>query len=296
LHLQSVDCVLACADVELGVHAKQVVDVVAAEVPEYVALPQFEHAAEPVAVLYWPARQAAQAEPSAPPLTPVYPALHVHAVITVLPTGELANVFVGQSVHVELAEAPNDADHVPSRQFVQAARPDAILYFPAPQFTHVPPFGPVDPALQVQLVEAALPGGDDASKGVVHEMHVDSATANAPTAVEYLPAPQSRHVAGPVAILYLPATHAVQVPPFGPENPALQMQPVKVEVPNGEFELSGHVALVSDVAPTATRYLFIGLSVQAVDPKLLLYFPAPQVEQPLVGAPPRPVYPGLQVQ
>ncbi len=179
------DCVLACADVELGVHAKQVLDVVAAGVPEYVALPQFEHAAEPVAVLYWPARHAAQANP----FRPVYPALHVHAVIAVAPTGELANVFVGQSVHVELAEAPNDADHVPSRQSVQKAGPDAILYFPAKQFTHVPPFGPVDPALQVQPTKAEAPAPEFEFVG--HALHVDS--ANAPTAVEYLPAPQSVH-------------------------------------------------------------------------------------------------------
>ncbi len=54
---------------------------------------------------------------------------------------------------------------------------------------------PVDPALQVQLVGQAL--------------HVE--LAEAPTAVEYVPAAQSVHVAFPVNVLYLPATHAMHV-------------------------------------------------------------------------------------
>ena len=46
----------------------------------------------------------------------------------------------------------------------------------------------------------------------------------APTVGEYVPAPQSVHAAAPVTILYFPATHAVHVPPFGPEYPRLQRQ------------------------------------------------------------------------
>ncbi len=285
---------LAIHDVELPVHGKQVLDTVAAEVPEYVALPQFVHAAEPVAVLYWPDLHASQAEPSAPPLTPVYPALHLHWVITVLPTGEEAKDFVRQSVHVKAVEAPTNPENVPARQSVHVAGPVSVLYLPAAHWRHVPPLGPDDPMLHVQLVEAGLPAGDDASEDVVQAVHVDS--ANAPLAVEYLPAPQSVHVAGPVPILYLPATHAVQVPPFGPENPTLQMQPAKAEVPAGEFEFSGQVMLVSVAAPVPTRYLPAAESVHEADPVVVLYFPGTQVEQPLVGAPPRPVYPGLQMQ
>ena len=90
LHLQSVDSVLPCTEVEKGVHAMHVLAVVAAGVPEYVALPQFVHAAVPGAILYCPGRQAAHV----PPFGPVYPALHVHAASALLPVGELE--LVGQ--------------------------------------------------------------------------------------------------------------------------------------------------------------------------------------------------------
>jgi hypothetical protein len=39
----------------------------------------------------------------------------------------------------------------------------------------------------------------------------------APTVVEYAPAPQSVHTADPFVTLYFPATHAVHAPPSGPE-------------------------------------------------------------------------------
>jgi hypothetical protein len=50
-------------------------------------------------------------------------------------------------------------------------------------------------------------------------MHVEF--AEAPTAVEYVPAPQFVQSAPPVDVLYLPATHAAHGPPFGPVDPAL---------------------------------------------------------------------------
>ena len=65
-------------------------------------------------------------------------------------------------------------------------------------------------------------------------MHVLDATA--PTAVEYLPATQSVHAALPVAPLYFPETHRVHVPPSGPDEPALQMQAAKAELPAGASE------------------------------------------------------------
>jgi hypothetical protein len=53
---------------------------------------------------------------------------------------------------------------------VQAADPVDVLYFPATHAAHGPPFGPVDPALQVQLVKAALPAGELELVGqVVHD-------------------------------------------------------------------------------------------------------------------------------
>ena len=43
---------------------------------------------------------------------------------------------------------------------------------------------------------------------------------------EYVPATQFVHAAPPVAILYLPATHALQVSPSSPVYPELQIQSV----------------------------------------------------------------------
>jgi hypothetical protein len=220
-----VDCVLAIHDVESGVHNKQVFDNVAAEVPEYVALPQFVHAVEPIAVLYWPVLHASQAEPSAPPLTPVYPALHLHAATAVLPAGDEAKVGVRQALHVDSAIAPPAAEYLPIPQSVHIAGPVPVLYLPAAHWRHVPPLGPDDPVLHVQLVEAALPAGDDASEDVVQAVHVDS--ADIPTAAEYLPTPQSVHAADPEPVLYFPATQVEQAtaPPV-PVYPRLQMQSV----------------------------------------------------------------------
>ncbi len=56
----------------------------------------------------------------------------------------------------------------------------------------------------MQLAKAALPAGELEFDGQVIQ-----AIDVAPTAVEYVPAPQSVHAADPVDALYLPATHAV---------------------------------------------------------------------------------------
>jgi hypothetical protein len=95
---------------------------------------------------------------------------------------------------------------------------------------HGPPFGPVDPVLQVQLVKAALPAVELEFDG--QALHVE--LVEAPTAAEYVPAPQSVQVAVPVNVLYFPATHAVHGPPSGPENPALQVH--EVTLPGGALE------------------------------------------------------------
>ena len=92
--------------------------------------------------------------------------------------------------------------------------------------------GDVHPALQVQLVKAVLPAGEVKFVG------------------------QSLHKADPADALYLPATHAVQLPPSGPVDPALQVQLVKAALPAGELEFDGqgvHDAAV--VCPAAVPYL-----------------------------------------
>jgi len=74
---------------------------------------------------------------------------------------------------------------------------------------HVPPFGPVNPTLHVQAARAELEIGELELVG--HARHV-AATVEA-TAAEYFAVAQSVHDAVPVTVLYLPATHAVHVPP-----------------------------------------------------------------------------------
>jgi hypothetical protein len=181
----------------------------------------------------------------------VHPALQpptMQLVEAALPTGELE--FDGQALHVELSEDPTAVEYVPAAQSLQTAEPVDALYLPATHAVHVPPSGPENPALQVQLVKAALPAG---------ELEFDG---------------QAEHATDPVNALYFPATHAEQVPPAGPVDPALQVQLVKAELPTGELE-------------------FDGQSVHAADPVNALYFPATHAEQvPPAG----PENPALQVQ
>jgi len=62
--------------------------------------------------------------------------------------------------------------------------------------------------------------------------------------------------ASPAEILYLPATHAVHVPPSGPDQPALQVQSVVLLLAIGECE-------------------FVGQALQLPAPAELLKLPAP---------------------
>lgn len=47
------------------------------------------------------------------------------------------------------------------------------------------------------------------------------------------------HASDPAVSLTMPAPHSVQVPPSGPDAPALQMQSVEAELPAGASELVG---------------------------------------------------------
>jgi hypothetical protein len=67
---------------------------------------------------------------------------------------------------------------------------------------------PKKPGLQVQFVKVVLLASELEFDG--QTMHVEF--AEAPSAVEYVPAPQSVHRADPVDALYLPASHAVHSP------------------------------------------------------------------------------------
>ena len=86
----------------------------------------------------------------------------------------------------------------------------------------------------------------------------------APRVTEYLPAPQLVHAAEPVAALYVPATQAVHVPPFGPEYPGLQTQLLD---PTADCEFNGHARQVlTSSAPVVVEYLPSTQLVQAVFP------------------------------
>ena len=116
---------------------------------EYVPVPQSVHTALPVAILYFPATHAVHVPPSGP----VNPMLQVQEARAELAIGELE--FAGHAIHVVATVAPTVVEYVPAPQSVQTALPVAILYLPATQAVHEPA-GPVYPALQSGLIQAAL--------------------------------------------------------------------------------------------------------------------------------------------
>jgi len=62
---------------------------------------------------------------------------------------------------------PTALEYSPAAQSVHAAFPVSILYVPATHSVHGPQIGPVDPALQVQAVEAVLCTGEVESGGQI---------------------------------------------------------------------------------------------------------------------------------
>ena len=150
LHVQEVTTVLGLGELELAGHARQVDSSVAPAVAEYLSAAQSVQTALPVVVLYLPATHAVHG----PPLGPVNPTLQVQAMRVKLAIGELE--LVGHVRQVVATVAPTVVEYVPAPQSVQTALPVAILYFPATHAVHGPPLGPVYPALQAGLIQAAL--------------------------------------------------------------------------------------------------------------------------------------------
>jgi hypothetical protein len=64
-------------------------------------------------------------------------------------------------------------------------------------------------------------------------------SAVCPVVFPYLPAPQSVQLPLPAADLYLPATQRAQFPPLGPDEPMLQVQEAKAELPVVVLEFVG---------------------------------------------------------
>jgi hypothetical protein len=98
---------------------------------------------------------------------------------------------------------------VPALQSVHSSLPVTFLYFPAVQAEHVPPFGPVNPRLQTQLLNAVEPLTDCELLGQALQVLL----AEAPTVVEYVLTPQFKQVlavVAPVVVEYLPAPQFTQ--------------------------------------------------------------------------------------
>ncbi len=240
------------------------------------------HTALPPPILYVPAAQGEHAPPSGP----VCPALQVQAARAELKLGELE--LPGHARQVVETVAPVEAEYVPAPHGVQIALPLAILYVPTPHGKHVPPSGPVDPALQVQAASAELKLGELELPG--HARQVVETVA--PVEAEYVPAPHGVQAALPVAILYVPTPHGKHVPPSGPVDPALQVQAARAELVLGEFEFAGHAMQVAAaVAAAVLEYFPAPQFSHAALPVAILYVPTSHAKH---GPPSGPVYPALQ--
>ena len=204
-----------------------------------------------------------------PPSAPVYPALHLQSVMTVLASGES-----------ELA----------GHRLSHGSVPKMLLYVPAEQGSHGPRSGPVYPSLHWHVL-LPTPGFEDET--AEHRVHVSLDVA--PDAVEYVPTSHSTHAPLPLISLYVPAGHSSQSPPSGPEKPALHLHSPTAELPAGESDLTGHSAHVSgDVAASVAEYVPASHSWQSVVPFASLYSPTLHATHSFPSA--SAVYPALQTQ
>jgi hypothetical protein len=104
----------------------------------------------------------------------------------------------------------------------------------------------------------------------------------APSVIEYLPAPQSVHASEPVTCLCFPAEQAVHALPV---YPVLHRHAVRSDM---EVETPGHAKHTdSNLAASVTENFPSPQSVHAPEPVTCLYFPAEQAVHAL------PVYPAL---
>ncbi len=122
--------------VEYGGHDKHVLIDTAASVLLYLSAKQMSHNADPGLALYVPATHPVHAPPL--PLFPVYPALHEHALIVLLPWGDA--VFWAHCKQSLLEEEFTCVEYLFATQSVQIAEPLAVLYLPATHPKHGTPF------------------------------------------------------------------------------------------------------------------------------------------------------------
>ena len=80
------------------------------------------------------------------------------------------------------------------------------------------------------------------------------------------------HSAEPVWLLYLPAAHRAQVPPLGPDEPALHVQSSAESLPDGAFAWAGQLEHVEE--ELVVEYLPATHVVHVEDEELAAYLPA----------------------
>ena len=200
-------------------------------------------------------------------------------------------VPAGHKTHVFALLAPDVPEYDPAGQDVHVAEefaPISAEYVPATQLTH-----------------ALAPAAEYVPTG--HKSHTPALVA--PVAFEYSPAAQLSHGLAPDTVLYFPAVHIVQAPPFGPVYPTSQVQltrnpleaaarefnghALQFGLPSGDHWPSGHWRHVSfPTAPKCTEYNPIEQFEHAVIPSWLLYVPGLQIRH--VYAPAACAYPLLQ--
>ena len=170
-------------------HSRHADTFVAPTNTEYVPGGHAVHDAAPVA-LYFPAAHAVHVPPSGP----VQPATHVHAPRVVLSAGERVlsghaeqftvppheYVSATQAPHVLLVRAPAMLECLPGTHAVHSADPGSALCVPAAHNTHVPPSGPVEPALHAHAVSSELPVSELEFVGQAE--HTDAVVAPTSTA------------------------------------------------------------------------------------------------------------------
>jgi len=132
----------------------------------------------------------------------------------------------------------------------------------------------------MQSVSSPLASGELVCAG--HAWHTSEA---APIAVENSLFSHPVHAELPRATLYVPATHSVQTPPSGPEDPALHKQSVCSSLASGAIVRNGHSWHTLEIAPIAMEYWAVSQLVHTAAPVATLYFPATHNAQKLPSAP-----------
>ena len=155
---------------------------------ELVATGHVEHCPTPVALLYVPASHAVHAAPSNVPL---YPAMHLQSVNSLLPDSELV-----PAGHVEHSPIPAATLNPPASHALHATPSEAAVY----------------PGKHAHSASALLPADETVFEG--HAAQVSN-----PAVAVYVPATHAAQLPDPTPPLYVPASHSTQASPSAPMKP-----------------------------------------------------------------------------